>query len=406
MRMERLPLEELDGAPGVAMSLLSPGTSAERVRVDVATLDAGACLPRHPSGREQVFHVVSGHGRVAGDDDVEQDNSVTQSGEVVPLYRGTCGGTPAPSTFAGMSGLGVGILASLVAAAILAALGWLTRLLARLLKARRSERAAFSTALAAAATDAPARVKACVDHNDPEWFGPDLAWQTSESMTRMADLGNVATELERLLPEAAERLPLSTAQEIKALRDLCRGGWADSTASEALHASERLSNNVRAAAHSRVGRTGTKRSLERKRRSDELDLLTNLRALVAKAKTMIADVIEYGDPVWHGPDNSWQTAESMGRMADLSAVPDRLVELAESAEGFGWLEVATTTRALASVARSAREGSGALAFNEEAVARVGNLAASLLKDLDGPHFAHLDTLAAGTWRSLGRPIAR
>jgi quercetin dioxygenase-like cupin family protein len=71
MRVERLPLDGLDGAPGVAMSLLSPGTSAECVRVDVAAMEAGASLPKHPAGREQVFYVVSGRGRVAGDDDVE-----------------------------------------------------------------------------------------------------------------------------------------------------------------------------------------------------------------------------------------------------------------------------------------------------------------------------------------------
>ena len=61
----------LDGLPGVAMSPLMSGTSAGRVRIDVALLDAGASLPKHPAPREQVFHVVSGNGRVAGDDDVE-----------------------------------------------------------------------------------------------------------------------------------------------------------------------------------------------------------------------------------------------------------------------------------------------------------------------------------------------
>lgn len=70
----------LDGVPGVAMSLLSPGTSAEQVRVDVAVLEAGASLPKHPAGREQVFYVVSGRGRVAGDDD---DEHAVSAGSVV-----------------------------------------------------------------------------------------------------------------------------------------------------------------------------------------------------------------------------------------------------------------------------------------------------------------------------------
>ena len=73
MRLEEHSPTPLDGVSGVAMSLLTSGTSPERVRVDVAVLDAGASLPKHPAGREQVFHVVSGNGRVAGDDDIEHE---------------------------------------------------------------------------------------------------------------------------------------------------------------------------------------------------------------------------------------------------------------------------------------------------------------------------------------------
>ncbi|WP_250444656.1 cupin domain-containing protein [Actinotalea sp. C106] len=71
MRLAQLALIDLDGAPGVAMSLLSPGTSPQHVRVDLAVLQPGASLPKHPAGQEQVFYVVSGEGRVAADDDVE-----------------------------------------------------------------------------------------------------------------------------------------------------------------------------------------------------------------------------------------------------------------------------------------------------------------------------------------------
>lgn len=73
MDLRRLDLSELDGAPGVALGMLTPGTQTEQVRVDLAQLQPGASLPRHPAGREQVFVVVSGSGRVAGDDDVEHD---------------------------------------------------------------------------------------------------------------------------------------------------------------------------------------------------------------------------------------------------------------------------------------------------------------------------------------------
>lgn len=75
MRLERIDPTDLDGAPGVALSVLAPGVVPERVRVDVAFLEPGASLPKHRAGREQVFYVVSGRGRVAGDNDVERQVS-------------------------------------------------------------------------------------------------------------------------------------------------------------------------------------------------------------------------------------------------------------------------------------------------------------------------------------------
>ena len=71
MQLEHVVPSSLDGVPGVVMSMLTPGTTAELVRVDLAVIEAGASLPKHPAGREQVFVVVSGQGRVATDDDVE-----------------------------------------------------------------------------------------------------------------------------------------------------------------------------------------------------------------------------------------------------------------------------------------------------------------------------------------------
>lgn len=75
MRVDQIDRADLDGAPGVALRMLTPGVHPERVRVDVMFLEPGASLPRHPAGREQVFYVVSGSGRVAGDDDVEREVS-------------------------------------------------------------------------------------------------------------------------------------------------------------------------------------------------------------------------------------------------------------------------------------------------------------------------------------------
>lgn len=60
-----------DDAPGIGMSLLADSSTRARTRVDVATLAPGSSLPRHPAGTDQVFHVVSGVGRVAADDGVE-----------------------------------------------------------------------------------------------------------------------------------------------------------------------------------------------------------------------------------------------------------------------------------------------------------------------------------------------
>lgn len=75
MRLERIDQTDLDGAPGVGLSVLAPGVAPERVRVDVAYLEPGASLPKHRAGRDQVFYVVSGRGRVAGDNDVERQVS-------------------------------------------------------------------------------------------------------------------------------------------------------------------------------------------------------------------------------------------------------------------------------------------------------------------------------------------
>jgi mannose-6-phosphate isomerase-like protein (cupin superfamily) len=69
MRLEQIALEPLDGAPGIVMAQLTAGT--EPCRVDVAALEPGSSLPKHPAGRSQVFYVVAGAGRVAGADDVD-----------------------------------------------------------------------------------------------------------------------------------------------------------------------------------------------------------------------------------------------------------------------------------------------------------------------------------------------
>ena len=71
MRIERIPQIELEGVDGITMAPLNAGTAAERVKIDLAVLQPGSSLPKHPAGREQVFYVVSGDGRVAGDDDVQ-----------------------------------------------------------------------------------------------------------------------------------------------------------------------------------------------------------------------------------------------------------------------------------------------------------------------------------------------
>ena len=85
MRIESPPLDELAHLPGVAMRRLLSQTPATAVRVDLAVLHPGASLPRHRTVHEQVFAVVAGHGRVAGDDDVEHE---VGPGSVVTWARG------------------------------------------------------------------------------------------------------------------------------------------------------------------------------------------------------------------------------------------------------------------------------------------------------------------------------
>lgn len=71
MKVMHLGASAVEGLSGVAMTLLLDETRIERIRVDVAQIDAGASLPRHQAGQLQRFYVVSGAGRVAGEGDVE-----------------------------------------------------------------------------------------------------------------------------------------------------------------------------------------------------------------------------------------------------------------------------------------------------------------------------------------------
>lgn len=71
MKVERAEYDPIEGAPGFSLVGLNRGTEPERVRVDVAHLAAGATIPRHRAGREQVFYLVSGRGRVAGAEGLE-----------------------------------------------------------------------------------------------------------------------------------------------------------------------------------------------------------------------------------------------------------------------------------------------------------------------------------------------
>ncbi len=60
MRIEPIPQVDLDGVGGITMAPLNAGTSAERVKIDIAILQPGSSLPKHLAGREQVFCVVAG----------------------------------------------------------------------------------------------------------------------------------------------------------------------------------------------------------------------------------------------------------------------------------------------------------------------------------------------------------
>jgi len=71
MRIVQITQVDLDGVGGIAMAALNAGTSAEWVKIDIAVMQPGSSLPKHPAGREQVFYVISGSGRVAADDDVQ-----------------------------------------------------------------------------------------------------------------------------------------------------------------------------------------------------------------------------------------------------------------------------------------------------------------------------------------------
>lgn len=53
-----------------------------------------------------------------------------------------------------------------------------------------------------------------------------------------------------------------------------------------------------------------------------------------------ADFIEHGDPVWFGPDNTWQTSDSMRRSANLGTPTRALATYAANARTLGWTVIA------------------------------------------------------------------
>jgi uncharacterized protein (DUF779 family) len=70
MRLVTLPSIRVDDSDGVDIDFVAELTDASRARVQVAHFSAGDTLAKHSAGMWQIFAVVSGHGFVAGDDDV------------------------------------------------------------------------------------------------------------------------------------------------------------------------------------------------------------------------------------------------------------------------------------------------------------------------------------------------
>lgn len=68
MRVERVESAPLEGADGVTLTTVVGWAEPARFRIDVVVMEPGAVLPRHPAGADQLFCVLSGTGRVAGDD--------------------------------------------------------------------------------------------------------------------------------------------------------------------------------------------------------------------------------------------------------------------------------------------------------------------------------------------------
>ncbi len=68
-----LKFEQMPDIPGVEIGALASSMDPVRVRVDVVVLTSGSSLPKHRAGQDQVFHVVAGRGRVAGENDVQYE---------------------------------------------------------------------------------------------------------------------------------------------------------------------------------------------------------------------------------------------------------------------------------------------------------------------------------------------
>jgi hypothetical protein len=151
------------------------------------------------------------------------------------------------------------------------------------------------------------------------------------------------------------------------------------------------------------------RSIQKFRRaprkfSARREVVTRLWQAAAVAPGAVAAVVENHDPHWHGPTNSWQTAETMIRGSNLNRVIGELEVFGLKASVLGWRPISEKASALRDACSIVGEAWGGKRQNTDAdIAITLRLSQDLQSSLRRRRFRYLIALYDSAQTSATRP---
>lgn len=105
------------------------------------------------------------------------------------------------------------------------------------------------------------------------------------------------------------------------------------------------------------------------------------------APVRVGDVVSHHDPVWHGPEVSWQKPDSMARSAALNLLIQALEKHSTNAGALRWTTVADAAWSLRAACEVVSEAWGQKRENTDAdTVAVTALAGGLKRELSRPRY--------------------